>query len=72
MIEASKLTSKAQTVIPKPIREALGLSPGDGIVYRQTLQGSVIERAPDAGDDDPFATFTEWAGPHDEAALGDL
>lgn len=29
----SKLTSKAQTTIPQPVRAALGLEPGDEVVY---------------------------------------
>ena len=29
----SKLTSKAQTTIPQPVRAALGLQPGDEILY---------------------------------------
>ena len=32
MIE-SVLTSKGQTTLPKPVREALGLSPGDRVRY---------------------------------------
>lgn len=29
----SVLTSKGQTTLPKPVREALGLSPGDRVRY---------------------------------------
>ncbi len=29
----SKLTSKAQTTIPQPVRAALGLEPGDELLY---------------------------------------
>jgi antitoxin PrlF len=65
----SKLSSKAQTVIPKAIRERLGLKPGDTIRYR--LEGGVvaIERA---SADDPFAAFTEWASEADEKAFDKL
>jgi antitoxin PrlF len=67
----SKLSSKAQTVIPKVIRERLGLKPGDTIRYR--LEGEVvaIERASGSADD-PFATFTEWASEADEKAFDKL
>ncbi len=68
----SRLTSKSQTVIPKAVREKLGLKPGDLLRYR--LEGSrvVIERAKSEAEDDPFAVFTEWAGEEDEKAYGSL
>ena len=37
----SKLTSKAQTTIPKPIRMALELRPGDELSY-EILNGQVV------------------------------
>ena len=66
----SKLTSKAQTVIPRAVRQQLDLSPGDSIVYRITSKGVVI--AKDSAVEDPFASFTEWADEADEAAYGSL
>jgi antitoxin PrlF len=64
----SKLTSKAQTVIPKAVRDRLGLKPGDLVRYVFEGRRVVIERAPTGVEDDPFATFTEWAGEADEEA----
>jgi antitoxin PrlF len=69
---ASKITSKAQTVVPRAIRERLGLRPGDTLRYRVTDVGVVIEKAPPNADEDPFATFVEWASPEDDAAFADL
>ena len=68
----SKLTSKAQTVIPKSVREKLGLKPGDFLRY--VIQGErvVIERVKNETEDDPFATFTEWSSEADERAYGSL
>jgi antitoxin PrlF len=66
----SKLTSKAQTVIPRAIRQQLGLAPGDSIVYRVTDRGVLIEK--EAPVDDPFANFTEWADEADDAAYRTL
>lgn len=68
----SKLTSKAQTVIPKAVREKLGLKPGD--LVRYVFQGKrvVMERALNDIEDDPFATFTEWASEADEEAYKSL
>ncbi len=36
----STLTSRGQTTIPKPIREALGLQPGDRVEF--TLEGDRV------------------------------
>jgi antitoxin PrlF len=63
----SKVTSKAQTVIPREVRDRLKLKPGDRLRYRLTGKGVLIEKAEPEGDD-PFATFTEWAGEADERA----
>ena len=30
---ASKITSKGQTTLPKPVRDALGVKPGDRVYY---------------------------------------
>jgi antitoxin PrlF len=68
----SKLTSKAQTVIPKRVRERLGLKPGDFLRY--VFQGDrvVIERITGEAEDDPFAAFSEWASEADERAYKSL
>jgi AbrB family looped-hinge helix DNA binding protein len=39
------LTSKGQTTIPKEIREALGLKPGDKIQFTRLANGVVTMRA---------------------------
>ncbi len=69
---SSKLSSKAQTVVPKEVRERLGLKPGDTVRYRVTDTGILIEKALSDGDEDPFATFTEWASAEDDQAFADL
>jgi antitoxin PrlF len=69
----SKLTAKSQTVIPLAIRNRLGLQPGDMIRYR--IHGKKIELEkldPNAAQDDPFTTFTEWASAADEDAYKSL
>jgi len=43
----SKLSSKSQTVIPRVVREKLGVKPGDHLRYRYTEAGVVIEREVD-------------------------
>lgn len=66
----SRITSKSQTVIPKAVREKLGLQPGDLLRYRVEGSDVIIERV--ETQDDPFATFTEWASEADEKAYGSL
>lgn len=69
----SKLTSKAQTTIPKPIRAALQLQPGDELAYK-ILDGRVILTKARRGTtpDDPFRTFEEWHSEADAKAYADL
>lgn len=69
---SSKLTSKAQTVVPRQIRDRLGLKPGDTLRYRITEAGVMIEKARSESEDDPFASFVEWASPEDDLAFADL
>lgn len=68
----SKVTSKFQTVIPKAVRERLGLKTGDMLRFRYTENGPVtVEKAPQ-GDDDPFASFHEWTSEEDDRLYRDL
>jgi antitoxin PrlF len=68
----SKVSVKSQTVIPRAVREQLGLRPGDMLRYRLTGGGVLIDKAPANEADDPFATFTEWSSEADEKAYADL
>lgn len=68
----SKLTVKSQTVIPKNIREYLGLKTGDRIRYIARNNRVEIEKVKSQSDDDPFATFNEWASDNDEKAYSGL
>lgn len=67
----SKVTTKAQTVIPREVRARLGLKAGDRLAYRITPKGILIEKAQEQADD-PFATFTEWSSEADERAFKSL
>lgn len=64
----SRITSKAQTTIPRAVRAALGLRQGDELAYEIDGDRVILTRKP-SGDpfDDPFAMFTEWAGEADSA-----
>lgn len=68
----SKISSKSQTVIPREIRERLGLKPGDRVRYAMTASGITIEKAGRQTEDDPFVVFAEWSSEADEKAYGKL
>lgn len=69
----SKLTSKAQTTIPQPIRAALHLREGDEIAYSIEGDSVVIRKAAvQAPAEDPFGTFGEWDSEADRRAYADL
>jgi antitoxin PrlF len=69
----SKLTSKAQTTIPRPIRAALRLREGDELVYEIQGDRVFLSKGSQVRDsDDPFSTFTEWDSTADRKAYGNL
>lgn len=69
----SKLTSKAQTTIPQPVRAALGLEVGDEVAY-EIQNGCVILTKARVGavEEDPFALFDEWDSEADRKAYAGL
>ena len=68
----SKITSKSQTVVPREVREKLGLKPGDRLAYALTDKGVVIQKAKTGVENDPFAVFNEWSSAADDEAYADL
>ena len=69
----SKLTTKAQTTIPQPVRAALNLQPGDELVYQIDEQRVILTKAGRGGKtDDPFRTFNEWSSEADMSGYGKL
>ncbi len=67
-----KLTSKAQTTIPQPVRAALRLKEGDEILYAIDGDRVVLTRVARDQPDDPFATFGEWNSEADRRAYAGL
>ena len=70
-----KITSKAQTTVPKEVRDALGVKPGDTLVYRISKGKVTLARA------EPLdraylksleSTLSEWASAEDAEAYDDL
>jgi antitoxin PrlF len=68
----SRLTSKAQTTIPRPVRAALHLRIGDEIVYQIEGDRVILSKALSSATDDPFATFHEWNSEADREGYVDL
>lgn len=69
----SRLGVKAQTVVPKAVREALNIGPGDQIGYaihdgRVVLTAVKKPLAPE----DPFACFDEWSSRADTEGYASL
>jgi AbrB family looped-hinge helix DNA binding protein len=64
---------KAQTVVPKAVREALDIGPGDQIGYTihdgRVLLTAVKKPLPQ---EDPFACFDEWASDADTEGYASL
>lgn len=68
----SKLTTKSQTTIPQPVRNALGLEPGDELAYVIEGDRVILTKARHGGAEDPFRTFDEWASEADAKAYARL
>jgi antitoxin PrlF len=76
MTAVAKITSKGQTTVPREIREALGVGPGDFISWEVAEDGAVRVRAVLPLDLEYLraleGTLSEWAGAADEEAYRDL
>lgn len=57
------VTSKGQVTIPKAVREAMGIRPGDEVVFEKTSDGYVIRKdAPTTKEGtDPFEKYRGMA-----------
>lgn len=44
---AAKVTSKGQITIPRAVRDALGITAGDHVVFRVESHRAVLARSPD-------------------------
>ncbi|MSP92135.1 MAG: transcriptional regulator [Myxococcales bacterium] len=68
----SRLTSKSQTTLPKPVRVALQLRPGDAVCYRIEGTRIVLTKVEPEPADEPFSAFDEWDSDADRKAYADL
>ena len=71
----SRLSSKGQVTIPKEIRDAVRLKPGDMVAY-EVRNGIVtikrVEALDTAFHSAVSETLAEWATPEDDQAFRDL
>ena len=74
-VQISRVSSKGQVTLPKRVREAIGVGPGDAVAY-DVNKGVVtlrrlepIDLAFHAGVE---STLTEWGSKEDDEAYGDL
>lgn len=72
VLAKARLSTKARTVIPREVRERLGLRPGDMIAFEEQNGEVVVRPWREPPRDDPFAVFHEWASPEDDEAYADL
>jgi antitoxin PrlF len=68
----SKLTSKAQTTVPQPVRAALRLVEGDELAYEIGGARVLLTKASDRGAQDDFSAFTEWDSDAEQKAYARL
>lgn len=72
----AKITAKGQTTIPKQVRAALHVAPGDLIVWEILPDGTASVRRMQPMDLEYLraieGTLSEWSSPADEEAYRDL
>jgi AbrB family looped-hinge helix DNA binding protein len=72
----AKVTAKGQTTIPKEVREALEIAPGDLIVWEVGPDRRAVVRRAQPWDLEYLraveGTLSEWTSPADEEAYRDL
>jgi len=67
----SKLTTKAQTTIPLPVRAALRLKAGDELIYEIGDKSvTLIKASRNRKADGTFRAFNEWNSEADTKAYG--
>ncbi|HHB75247.1 MAG TPA: AbrB family transcriptional regulator [Desulfobulbus sp.] len=73
---SSKLTTKSQATIPGPIRDFLGVQPGDSVIFEIDKDQKVLVRKATPIDVEFLraleGTLTEWSSQYDEEAYSDL
>ncbi len=69
---SSKITSKAQTTVPRSVRAALKLGVGDTIVYTIEDDQVVMTKAMTLAANSPTSCYDEWNSENDRRAYDRL
>ena len=69
---SSKLTTRSRTTVPETVRDALGIRPGDEIVYLVRGNRVLMTKVGTDPIEDPFALFDDWADEIYTEAYADL
>ena len=74
-VQISRVSSKGQVTLPKRVREAIGVGPGDAVAYDVSTGVVTLRRLEPI--DLAFhaaveATLAEWGSKEDDEAYGDL
>jgi AbrB family looped-hinge helix DNA binding protein len=76
MQAVAKITAKGQTTIPRDVRTALNVAPGDLILWEVGMDGTATVRGVQPMDIEYLraieGTLSEWAGAADEEAYRGL
>jgi antitoxin PrlF len=72
LVAYSRVSANGKTVLPRAVREALGIKPGNTLRYLTTDAGVLIDKAPPTKTGNPFAVFVEWSMAADEKAYAEL
>lgn len=74
-VQISRVSSKGQVTLPKKVREAIGVGPGDAVAY-DVSKGVITLRRVEPIDLAFHAaiesTLAEWGSKEDDEAYGDL
>ncbi len=74
-VRISRVSSKGQVTLPKQVRDAIGVGPGDAVTY-DVVKGVVTLRRLEPIDLAFHAalesTLAEWGSKEDDEAYGDL
>ncbi|MET3890508.1 antitoxin PrlF [Bosea sp. OAE506] len=60
---ATTVTSKGQVTIPKPVRDRLGIKPGNAVDFRMDPDGRVVLLKVEGSSANPFEKWRGSAGP---------
>lgn len=72
MAAQARISSKYQTVIPKSVRERLGLRNGDLLRFDFASDGTVTIEKVQETTEDFFVSFNEWSTAEDERLYREL